>query len=81
MTRISSASTTVDNLCAMTMLVRCFCTDRKLSVISSSVLESSALVASSQTSTDGDLRMHRAIATRWRSPPDNRTPLSPTTVS
>ena len=42
---------------------------------------SSADVASSRISIGASLRKARAIASRWRSPPEKRAPRSPTTVS
>jgi hypothetical protein len=50
------------------------CTMRSLSA-------SSALVASSSSSSGGFFSMARAMAMRWRWPPDRRTPRSPRKVS
>ncbi|MNO90979.1 hypothetical protein D3C76_825130 [compost metagenome] len=46
-----------------------------------SVAASSAEVASSRITTLGSARTMRAIARRWRCPPDKRTPERPTTLS
>ncbi len=46
-----------------------------------SVTESRALVASSKIRIGGFLSSARAIASRWRSPPDSVVPRSPTIVS
>ena len=46
-----------------------------------SVTESSALVASSRIRIGGFFKSARAIASRWRSPPDSVVPRSPTIVS
>src|SRR5436305_13588836 len=46
-----------------------------------SLSESSALVASSSSRIGASRRMARAIATRWRWPPDSLIPRSPTIVS
>ena len=50
-------------------------------VIAASVGPSRALVASSRISTRGSASRARAMPTRWRSPPDNFRPRSPTVVS
>ena len=71
----------VDSRCAITMVVRpCIsassaaCTWRSDSV-------SSALVASSRIRIGAFFRIARAIAMRWRCPPESLTPCSPTLVS
>ena len=46
-----------------------------------SVAASSALVASSRISTGGSFSKARAIARRWRWPPESELPRSPTIVS
>jgi hypothetical protein len=46
-----------------------------------SVAASSALVASSRISTGGSLSSARAMARRWRWPPESADPRSPTIVS
>jgi twitching motility protein PilU len=80
-TRISSASTTVDRRCAMTSVVRF--SEMRLSScwIDCSVPLSSEDVASSNTRMGGFFRMARAMATRCFSPPESFRPRSPTTVS
>mmetsp|Transcript_23372 Transcript_23372/g.55669 ORF Transcript_23372/g.55669 Transcript_23372/m.55669 type:complete len:160 (-) Transcript_23372:15-494(-) len=83
MTQILSALRMVVSRCAITIVVRfcvasswssASCTIRSLSV-------SSALVASSSSSTIGFLMIARAIATRCFCPPDSCPPFSPTSVS
>jgi hypothetical protein len=54
---------------------------RSASWISASLSESRALVASSSSSRSASRRIARAIATRWRCPPDSFTPRSPTRVA
>ena len=49
--------------------------------IAASISESSAEVASSRTRIGASLRMTRAIAMRWRWPPESFTPRSPTRAS
>ena len=73
--------TVVESRCAMTNTVRpassrsmASCTRRSLSV-------SSAEVASSRIRTGGSISSARAIAMRWRWPPERRVPRSPSTVS
>ena len=51
------------------------------SLTRASVSTSSALVASSSTRIGAFFSMARAIAMRWRSPPESWLPRSPTTVS
>jgi len=82
-TAIMSASRIVDRRCAMTMVVR-LCSDNKLSNAACtmrSLSVSSALVASSSSSTAGFLIIARAIAMRCFCPPDSCPPFSPTSVS
>jgi hypothetical protein len=59
---------------AAAQLVERRCTARSVAV-------SRALVASSSTSTRGSRSSVRAIAMRWRSPPEKRWPCEPTRVS
>ena len=80
-TTMRSACSMVDSRWAMTSVVRpamarvmACCTRRSLSV-------SSALVASSSSSTGASLYSARAMARRWRWPPDNCVALWPSTVS
>ncbi len=54
---------------------------RTVLVTCSSVIESSAEVASSKISSGGLRISARAIDRRWRSPPDSFMPISPITVS
>mmetsp|Transcript_16553 Transcript_16553/g.52649 ORF Transcript_16553/g.52649 Transcript_16553/m.52649 type:complete len:185 (+) Transcript_16553:2-556(+) len=56
-------------------------TDRRAAKISASVTVSTALVASSHSSTGASLSRARPIATRCFSPPDSLSPRSPTSVS
>ncbi len=62
-------------------LVRCCATRISSCWIARSERVSSADVASSNTTIGGAFSSARAIATRCRSPPDKRTPRSPTRVS
>mmetsp|Transcript_28348 Transcript_28348/g.57568 ORF Transcript_28348/g.57568 Transcript_28348/m.57568 type:complete len:100 (-) Transcript_28348:1267-1566(-) len=83
-TAILSALRMVDSRCAITMVVRlCFCirSSSAAGSITRSLSLSSALVASSSSSTDGFLIMARAIATLCFWPPDSCPPFSPTSVS
>mmetsp|Transcript_28349 Transcript_28349/g.57572 ORF Transcript_28349/g.57572 Transcript_28349/m.57572 type:complete len:89 (-) Transcript_28349:606-872(-) len=82
-TAILSALRMVDSRCAITMVVRlCFCIRSSSAACTTRSLSlSSALVASSSSSTDGFLIMARAIATRCFWPPDSCPPFSPTSVS
>ena len=72
---------TVESRCAMTIAVRLAISVHRASWISVSLSESSELVASSRMRIGASLRMARAIAMRWRCPPDSFTPRSPTSVS
>ena len=76
-----SASRTVLSLCAMTSVVRPFMSRASASCTSASLSASRLLVASSSTSTRGSMRIARAIAMRWRWPPESCTPRSPTSVA
>ena len=66
---------------AMTIVVRPCITVAIASRISCSLDGSTALVASSRTSTRGSARIARAMAMRWRCPPLSEKPRSPITVS
>lgn len=66
---------------AITMAVRPSMSFHRASWINTSLSESRALVASSSTKIGASLIIARAIAIRWRWPPDNLTPRSPTKVS
>ena len=76
-----SARRIVDSRCAMTTTVRPALSSSMARVTAASFTPSSALVASSSSSTGASLRKARAMATRWRSPPDRAEPPSPTRVS
>ena len=52
-----------------------------VAIVGPSVSTSSALVASSRTRMGESFKIARAIARRWRSPPESCEPRSPTTVS
>ena len=65
----------------MMMVVRPSITCCSAREISRSVEASTDAVASSSTSTRGSTRKARAMAMRWRWPPDSVKPRSPTTVS
>jgi hypothetical protein len=80
-TRIWSASTTVDRRWAITRVVCSAATSASVSWIACSVRLSSDEVASSKIRICGFLRIARAMATRCFSPPDSFSPRSPTTVS
>ena len=71
----------VDRRWAMRMVVRSAISERRVAWMASSVVASTAEVASSSTRMRGSVRMARASANRWRCPPDRVTPRSPTTVS
>ena len=73
----------VDSRCAIRIVITsAFCpTSRMVEVISSSVIESSDEVASSNTSSRGLRSNARAIDSRCFSPPETFTPPSPISVS
>jgi hypothetical protein len=71
----------VESRCAIAMVVRSRARCSSARWIAASVSLSTALVASSSTSTGGSLRIARAIATRCRCPPESFCPRSPTMVS
>ena len=79
--RIRSARTTVARRCAMTRLVRFFIRFSSAFCTAASDRASSALVASSSSNRRGLRKIARAIAMRWRWPPERRTPFSPTKAS
>ena len=74
---ILSACSTVDRRCAITKVVRLRTSSRqsRLDVALDSV--SSAEVASSRIRIGASLSSARAIAMRWRWPPESNTPRSP----
>ena len=80
-TTILSRLATVDRRCATTMQVRPRMSFDRASCTSASLSESRALVASSSTSTGQSASSARAMATRWRCPPESFTPRSPVMVS
>ena len=65
----------------MTIVVRWWLTRSSERWIAASVSLSTAEVASSRTKMEGSRTSARAIVSRWRWPPDSRTPRSPTCVS
>ena len=75
-----SSARTVDSRCAMTIVVRPTISRSIASWISASDSESRLEVASSRIRIGASARNARAIATRWRSPPESFTPRSPTSV-
>ena len=80
-TAMRVARRTVERRCAMTTTVRPVM--RLLSAVwtSDSLSVSRAEVASSRMRTGAFFRMARAMARRWRSPPERRKPFSPMMVS
>jgi len=68
----------VDSRCATAITVRPSIIRPRLSWIAASTSESSAEVASSRMSTGAFFSIMRAMAIRWRWPPDSFTPRSPT---
>ena len=80
-TTISSVSRMVDDRWAMRRTARSSISAPSATCTSCACSSSSADVASSRTSTGASLRKARAIAMRWRCPPDNRVPRSPHTVA
>ena len=80
-TAICSASRIVDRRCAMVIVVRPAMSRSRAAWSSRSVSLSRALVASSSTRTRGLRSRVRAMARRCFSPPENRWPRAPTTVS
>ena len=65
----------------MISVVRPFIASRRPSLILASVDASTDAVASSRIRIRGSTRSARAIAIRWRWPPESVTPRSPITVS
>ena len=74
---MASARRTVDSRWAITNEVRLSSSVASASCTSRSDSESSAEVASSRIRIGEFLSSARAIARRWRCPPDNRCPRSP----
>jgi hypothetical protein len=81
MTTISSISTTEVSRWVDQIMVRPLATLSNVRLMAASVVWSSADVASSNSSTEGLRMIARAIARRWRCPPDSVSPRSPTRVS
>ena len=81
MTTISSASEIVESRWATTKVVRPSITSRSPRLIAASVRASTEEVASSRIRIRGSAISARAIATRWRWPPESVRPRSPTIVS
>ncbi len=63
------------------MVVRPFITSRRPSRMCASVVASTDAVASSRMRMRGSTMSARAIAIRWRCPPESVIPRSPMTVS
>jgi hypothetical protein len=80
-TTMSSASAIVESRCAITNVVRSAITSRSAVLIACSVEASTDEVASSRIRIRGSLSSARAIAIRWRWPPDSVRPRSPMRVS
>jgi hypothetical protein len=80
-TRMTSAATIVKRRWAMAIVVCPCAAESSACCATRSEMLSSALVASSRTSTSGSFSSTRAIAMRCFSPPDRRYPRSPTSVS
>ena len=78
---IRSACRTVASRCAMINEVRPRISVSNASWISPSLSESNELVASSKINIAGFFNNARAIATRWRCPPESLIPRSPTNVA
>ncbi len=76
-----SAARTVERRCATTRVVRSRMSRSSASRTTPSASGSRALVASSRKRMRGSRTSARAIAMRWRCPPDSRAPRCPTTVS
>ena len=76
-----SIAAMVESRCAIaTTVLPCISVSR-LAWIAASTSESSALVASSSSRIGASFRITRAMAMRWRWPPESLTPRSPTCAS
>ena len=75
-----SAPITLDRRCAKISVVRPCMSRSSASWITASLSASTAESASSRTRMGASRRSARAMAMRWRWPPESRTPRSPTTV-
>ena len=80
MTTMRLARSMVESRCATTSVVRPAISASSPCWTFLSLSVSSALVASSRIRIGAFLSSARAIATRWRWPPDSITPFSPTIV-
>src|SRR2546421_12655848 len=80
-TRIRSQDSTVARRCAITSVVRWRINSSSAVCTSASLAASSAEVASSRSNNGASRRIARAIAMRWRWPPDSFTPRSPSCAS
>ena len=80
-TQMRWAWRTVESRWATTSAVHCAVARRSDFWMAASVSLSTALVASSRTSTAGSRSSARARASRWRWPPERVTPRSPTHAS
>ena len=78
---MSSASEIVERRWATMNVVRPRMTSRSACLISASVVASTDEVASSRIRIRGSASSARAIAKRWRWPPDSVSPRSPISVS
>jgi hypothetical protein len=76
-----SIAAMVDSRCAMATTVLPSISRYRLAWIAASTSLSSALVASSSSRMGASLSITRAIAMRWRWPPESLTPRSPTWAS
>ena len=79
-TTIMSACKIVESRCAMQMVVRPFISSSSAACTARSDSVSSALVASSRTRIGAFFKTARAMAMRWRWPPESETPFSPMTA-
>ena len=80
-TRMRSAPRTVASRWAITIVVRPFINRSRACWTSRSLWESRLLVASSRSRIGASFKTARAIATRWRWPPERVMPFSPSIVS
>ena len=80
-TTIVSASEIVESRWAITIVVRSRIAAVRPARISDSVVASTEAVASSRIRIRGSITSARAIASRWRWPPESVIPRSPITVS
>ena len=80
-TRMRSQDSTVASRCAMTSVVRSSISCASAACTSVSLSASSDEVASSSSSSGASRRIARAMAMRWRWPPESVTPRSPICVS